>query len=68
MLGGSRTKQSSKEGEEEPRKKVVFGFGAETWVVISPVGTELESRDRCWSVERVMACPSMVGEVGFRLK
>ena len=29
MLGGSRTKQSSKEGEEGPRKKVVFGFGAE---------------------------------------
>ena len=30
MLGGSRTKQSSKEGEECPRKNVVFGFGAET--------------------------------------
>ena len=29
MLGGSRTKQSSKEGDEEPRKKVVLGFGAE---------------------------------------
>lgn len=36
--------------------------------MISPVGMELESRVRYWSVERVMAWPSMVGEVGFRLK
>lgn len=35
---------------------------------MSPVGMELESRDKYWSVERVMACPSMVGEVGLRLK
>ena len=36
--------------------------------MISPVGMELEPRDRCWSVERVMTCPSIVGEFGFRLK
>lgn len=36
--------------------------------MISPVGTELESRVRYWSVERVMACPSMVGDLGFKLK
>ena len=36
--------------------------------MISPVGIELGSRVRCWSVERVMAWPLMVGEVGFRLK
>lgn len=68
MLGGSRTKQSSKEGEVAPRKKVVLGFGAEGWAEMAPVGTELWSRERCWSVERVMACPSMVEDAGFRLK
>ena len=68
MLGGSRTKQSSKDGEDRPRMKEVFGLGAEAWVVISPVGMELESRDRYWSVERLMECPSTVFEPGFRLK
>ena len=68
MLGGSRTKQSSKEGEDGPRKKRAFGFGAEAWAVISPVGMELESRDRYWSVERLIACPSIVVELGFKLK
>ena len=68
MLGGSRTKQSSKEGVVGPRKKVVFGFGAEAWAAISPVGMELGSRVKYWSVERVMAWPSMVGDVGLRLK
>ena len=29
MLGGSRTKQSSKEGDDGPRRKSVFGFGAD---------------------------------------
>ena len=47
MLGGSRTKQSSKEGDLGPRMKGLFGLGAEAWVVIWPVGMELESRARC---------------------
>ena len=68
MLGGSRTKQSSKEGEVGPRMKVVFGGGAEGWAVMAPVGMELASRDRCWFVEREMAWPEMVEEAGWRLK
>ena len=66
---GERTKQSSKEGEERPRVKGVFGIeGAEGWVMMRPVGMETESSSRWVVVERVTTVPSMVGEVGLRLK
>lgn len=44
--GGSRTMQSSKEGEVVPSVKGVLAFGAEGCFVISPVGIEFESRAR----------------------
>jgi len=65
---GSRTKQSSKVGDVAVRVKGALGVGREGWGVIWPVGIEVGSRGRWWVVWRVTVVPSIVGEVGLRLK
>jgi len=66
---GETTMQSSKEGVVVVRGKGVLGVGgAEGWGAMAPVGMLLASRTRCWFVWRVAIVPSMVGEVGLRLK
>ncbi len=65
---GSRTKQSSKEGDVAPSLKVALADGTEGWEVIWPVGIEVESRARYWSVLSVTAVPSIVEEAGLRVK
>lgn len=61
-------RQSSKEGEVEPRMNGVRGSGREGCEIIRPVGMWSESNSRQWLVESVTAVPPIVGADGLRLK
>lgn len=61
-------RQSSKEGELEPRIKGVRGSGRAGWGRYRPVGMWSESSSRQWLLESVTTVPPMSGADGLRLK